>query len=160
MLQIYESAENCWQTRINFVYKYIKCPGISEIYIHKAMCVSVRTWYSDSRLIFHIGCELGDFLTFFIDFFYVEKLFYNWRVSMVMVGWRRVEVGGGGYSNGNRVFMSHGLIYKLLWTGWVCVYVTTFCYLSLCEPMSAWISPYLTVLVFVSTNQRASSRKA
>ena len=45
-------------------------------------------------------------------------------------------------------------------TVWVGVYVTTFCYLSLCEPMSAWISPYLTVLVFVSTNQRASSRKA
>ena len=40
------------------------------------------------------------------------------------------------------------------------VYVTTFCYLSLCEPMLAWVSPYLTVLVFVSTNQRASSQKA
>ena len=45
-------------------------------------------------------------------------------------------------------------------TGYLCLYVTSFCYLSLCEPMSAWISPYLTVLVFVSTNQRASSRKA
>ena len=31
---------------------------------------------------------------------------------------------------------------------YVSVYVTTFSYLSMCKPMSAWVSPYLTVLVF------------
>ena len=39
-------------------------------------------------------------------------------------------------------------------TSWcfMCMYVTTFCYLSLCEPMSAWVSSYLPVAV-VCVNQ-------
>ena len=33
----------------------------------------LQLWYSVGRLVFHIGCELGDFWTFFIDFFYLEN---------------------------------------------------------------------------------------
>ena len=65
-------------------------------------------------------------------------------VEFIQTGWhRRLHIDGEGssykfYLNNNLfsilllIFLSHGLVYKLL----RCMYVTPFRYLSLCEPMS------------------------
>ena len=56
------------------------------------------------------------------------------------------------------IFIVHRTISILMLCGCVGGYVTTFCYLSMCKPMAALVSSYLTVLV-VCVNQSEKSRR-